>query len=823
MFLMTCRIILFIVLIFGSSCLNDKSQTRPLLDFIPDRSPLIIKINTLAAFRDNIKSNDFLKDLGTTSTLKTALDKIDFLEMLNDESNGILAFVETEGGNFESIFVTNYGPNVIKKDSVNQLNPEPEDIGNTKLDKYVFKEGTFFSSKEGNKLLFSSSPSILAGTAERLKYNKHSKTLRKLFEISGTKKPGTLYIDVKNFGSVLSRVVKDTSKTIVSNFSDWLSLDINAQPTHLNLSGISMANDSVLSFVDLFANTNPVISITPSLAPATANTLISYNFHDYTIFSKNQQNYLGGTPKSNILFEAMEEVGVIYIDQQKVIILNTHGSEVLADHLNSTKKSAADYQGNEIMAMADSSILSNTLDPVVKDFNANFCTIIKDAFVFAETAEPIQEIIRNYQAGTTFNKTGVYQILEKSLAEESNILFISTTVAVQKIVEQDISEVLNKELTKALQSNYAVASQTIADNNFYHTNLVVQKNEADTFDKGVTEIFAVQFDTILSSQPQLVTNHLNKGMEVVVQDMNNNLYLISPTGKILWKKQLDGLVQGEIKQVDIFKNGRLQLAFTTHDQFMVLDRNGQEVRQFTKKFEGGNLNPLAVFDYDGKKDYRFVITQGEKVFMFDRGAKSVTGFTYTKAEKPIIAAPKHIRTGIKDFLIFKLSDGSLKILNRLGEVRIKVDEKIDFSENEVFLNKDKFTLTDKNGTLYQIDQNGKISKTNFNLSDDHGMYATENTLVLMNDNILTIKGKQLELELGVYTKPKIFYLNDKIYVSVTDLQHELIYLFDSQAEPIANFPVFGSSVIDLNDIDNDKKLEIVVKRSDNSIVSYKLN
>ena len=820
---MTYRIILFIVLIFGSSCLNDKSQTRPLLDFIPDRSPLIIKINTLAAFRDNIKSNDFLKDLGTTSTLKTALDKIDFLEMLNDESNGILAFVETEGGNFEPIFVTNYGPNVIKKDSVNQLNPEPEDIGNTKLDKYVFKEGTFFSSKEGNKLLFSSSPSILARTAERLKYNKHSKTLRKLFEISGTKKPGTLYIDVKNFGSVLSRVVKDTSKTIVSNFSDWLSLDINAQPTHLNLSGISMANDSVLSFVDLFANTNPVISITPSLAPATANTLISYNFHDYTIFSKNQQNYLGGTPKSNTLFEAMEEVGVIYIDQQKVIILNTHGSEVLADHLNSTKKSAADYQGNEIMAMADSSILSNTLDPVVKDFNANFCTIIKDAFVFAETAEPIQEIIRNYQAGTTFNKTGVYQILEKSLAEESNILFISTTVAVQKIVEQDISEVLNKELTKALQSNYAVASQTIADNNFYHTNLVVQKNEADTFDKGVTEIFAVQFDTILSSQPQLVTNHLNKGMEVVVQDMNNNLYLISPTGKILWKKQLDGLVQGEIKQVDIFKNGRLQLAFTTHDQFMVLDRNGQEVRQFTKKFEGGNLNPLAVFDYDGKKDYRFVITQGEKVFMFDRGAKSVTGFTYTKAEKPIIAAPKHIRTGIKDFLIFKLSDGSLKILNRLGEVRIKVAEKIDFSENEVFLNKDKFTLTDKNGTLYQIDQNGKISKTNFNLSDDHGMYATENTLVLMNDNILTIKGKQLELELGVYTKPKIFYLNDKIYVSVTDLQHELIYLFDSQAEPIANFPVFGSSVIDLNDIDNDKKLEIVVKRSDNSIVSYKLN
>jgi len=105
---------------------------------------------------------------------------------------------------------------------------------------------------------------------------------------------------------------------------------------------------------------------------------------------------------------------------------------------------------------------------------------------------------------------------------------------------------------------------------------------------------------------------------------------------------------------------------------------------------------------------------------------------------------------------------------------------------------------------------GKMTKTNFNLNQDHGMFATSKTLVLMNDNILSIKGKKVELELGVYTTPKIFYIYDKIYVAVTDLQSQKIHLYDSQAKPIANFPVYGSSLIDMIDMDNDRKLELVI-------------
>ena len=125
--------------------------------------------------------------------------------------------------------------------------------------------------------------------------------------------------------------------------------------------------------------------------------------------------------------------------------------------------------------------------------------------------------------------------------------------------------------------------------------------------------------------------------------------------------------------------------------------------------------------------------------------------------------------------------------------------------------------------LYQIDTKGKLTKTNFNLNKNHGLYTTSKTLALMNENTLSIKGKKVELEIGVFTSPKIFYLYDKIYVSVTDIQSQKIYLFDSQAKPIANFPVYGNSLIDLVDMDGDKKLELVAKDQENSLIVYKMN
>jgi hypothetical protein len=93
----------------------------------------------------------------------------------------------------------------------------------------------------------------------------------------------------------------------------------------------------------------------------------------------------------------------------------------------------------------------------------------------------------------------------------------------------------------------------------------------------------------------------------------------------------------------------------------------------------------------------------------------------------------------------------------------------------------------------------------------------------MNENVLHIKEHEVVMDYGVYTPPRIFYIYDKIYVGITDLQSHRTYFFDSNADPIPGFPVLGNGLPELGDMDNDQKLELVTKNQDNSLVVYRLN
>src|SRR5690606_28333577 len=208
--------------------------------------------------------------------------------------------------------------------------------------------------------------------------------------------------------------------------------------------------------------------------------------------------------------------------------------------------------------------------------------------------------------------------------------------------------------------------------------------------------FAIQLENNLLSTPQFFTNHVTKGKDIVVQDVSNKLYLISASGKVLWNKQLDGAILGKIHEVDINKNGRIQLVFTTSKTFYILDRNGKEVAPFPIKFKDEITQPLAVFDYDNKKDYRFVVTQGANILMYDNKAKIVSGFTFKKAGSKVALAPQHIRLNNKDYIIIAEESGKLNILHRTGKSRVEVGTKIDFGKTPFFAENDQFVLISDN-------------------------------------------------------------------------------------------------------------------------------
>jgi hypothetical protein len=353
-------------------------------------------------------------------------------------------------------------------------------------------------------------------------------------------------------------------------------------------------------------------------------------------------------------------------------------------------------------------------------------------------------------------------------------------------------------------------------------NGIIKKTKVKALQNSISEELNIKLDADLLNNPQLVTNHLNKQKEIVVQDVKNKLYLISNTGKILWKKQLEGPVLGQIEQIDIYKNGRLQLAFTTPHKLYIIDRNGNDVSPFPGNFNDAITQPLSVFDYEKTKNYRLLITQGKNILMYDTSLKTVNGFNFKSANNTIISQPQHFRIGNKDYIAFK-TQNKMYFLDRTGNIRINPKTTSSFSNEAIYVYNDKFITTSTEGNLISIDTRGNSVSQNLNLSEQHHIDSSSKTLVTLSDNKLAIKGNSYELDFGSYTVPKLFYLQDKIYVTVTDLQTQKVYMFDSNAQLLSNFPVYGNSAITIDNIDSDSDLEFVTKGENNSIILYQIN
>ena len=262
------------------------------------------------------------------------------------------------------------------------------------------------------------------------------------------------------------------------------------------------------------------------------------------------------------------------------------------------------------------------------------------------------------------------------------------------------------------------------------------------------------------------------------------------------------------------------MAFTTPSRLYIIDRNGENVDKFPLEFKDEITQPLAVFDYDKQRSYRFLVTQNKNLLMYDSKGKSVKGFQYV-ATQSISSQPKHFRIRGKDYITFSAGN-QLNLLNRRGSIRVKVKEAIDFSGAGIYLYNSLFTTTDTKGDLVQVNTKGAVSRQILGLDPKHDVTSSTKTLVTRSDNTLSIKSNRVDLEYGSYSVPNLFYLKDKIYISITDLQAQKVWLFDSQAKPFANVPVFGTSAIDLANADADTSLEFITKGDTNNLIMYQL-
>jgi hypothetical protein len=805
---MKSNLIVFLSFFIFIGCTNSNKNTIKLIDYVPQNSVYIIKTNNLESLKSNIKNNLLISELKNYSTSKNFISKIKNLEFLNT-SNEILFSISLDSKDSMQITaITKLKEDIFNTDSLPDLKIETIKSNKRTLTKTSINNEPLYSMVMDSLFLISSSKETL----ENAKPN-YNTDLHKIYSTIDDSKLLSVLINsrVKNSFPKLFNILD-------LNFTNYSLLDIDIAQNEIIFNGITQAIDSTSSFINCFKNNVPQENLISKMCPTDIESFNSFTFKNFNEFYKQKSNYLKGSLElERTEFNSVIEFGNLSKADQNASVIrcidpNTVNDAFVAESISES------YRSVEIFSFNNFDDIKNSFSPFFNNSSASYYFNIDDFFVLSSDIEFLKTIISNYQNNTSLYDYEPFKNIMKKLSDESSIFIYKNDFGLNQLFNNNFQENLDLKI-----SNYkASAMQFVYDSDFAHINGITKIFKTKVSSNSVSEELNIKLDNDLISSPQIIINHTNNEKDIVVQDLKNNLYLISNKGKVFWKKQLDGKILGDIKQIDMFKNGRLQMVFNTSKHLYILDRNGKDVSNFPLKFKDNITQPVAVFDYDNKKNYRLLITQNKSLLMYDKNGKSVSGFTYKKAENSISTQPEHFRIGNKDFIVFEQGE-TLEILDRVGKTRIPVNRRFNFSTNPIFLYNNSFTTTDSNGSLISVTSSGNISTTQLNLSQNHKISTTSKTLVTLSDNKLTIKSKTIELDFGDYTPPKIFYLNDKIYVTVTDLQSKKVYLFDSQAKPISNFPVYGNSSIELSNIDKDKNLELVAKGDSNSIIIYKIN
>jgi len=663
-----------LLLVITFSCTKTKNPKSDLLGFTPKNTSVIIKTSNLGSLTSSINNSDFLQRLSKTTTYRDMAKKLKPLSYLNPSEDVLVYFSKNDHDSLEYAIATKFSKDLFITDSLPDYTEETLSYKKTSILKSTISNNTIYSTIIDSVFFASSSKTMID---EAFTSVNDDEKLKKIYTTTGDDKTFSM-VSKPDTPFVSSFFIDDS--ILPDRFTEYIAIDVELNQNDIYFNGITKASDSTESLINIFKNTAPQVNEIQTITPSNSDGFMSFTFDDFEILHSNllKFNKQDSTNQDVKLFNDIFEVGVIYEAENRAVVLNSKDIIETHDALISEQTKIDSYREIDIYAFSQPILFEETFTPLITGADSGMYCVLDHFFVFANSVELLQNIIANYQNKTTLSSTSYFEDAQAQLSDASSLLQVANSSTLKSILKTNI----------------------------------------ETNTSSVSEELNIKLDKALLTAPQFVKNHVTKQKEIVVQDINNNLYLISNTGKILWKKQLKSAILGRIEQIDIYKNGRLQLAFATKNKLYILDRSGKEVKPFPLKFNDDITQPLAVFDYDKRKDYRFLVTQGKHVLMYNSKGKTVKGFTFKSANNTIISQPKHLRIGSKDYITLKTKN-KLYILDRLGKTRVSPKQSFSYSDQDTFLYNNTFTLTTASGDLISIDRKGNIASQNLNLSENH--------------------------------------------------------------------------------------------------------
>lgn len=335
-------------------------------------------------------------------------------------------------------------------------------------------------------------------------------------------------------------------------------------------------------------------------------------------------------------------------------------------------------------------------------------------------------------------------------------------------------------------------------------------------------------------KPDILRNHTNNTREVLVQDGEHRIHLLGSSGKVLWTYPLDGPIMGDVHQIDRFKNGKLQLLLNTSDRIYLIDRNGKDVGGFPISLPEKATAPIAVFDYEGTKEYRALVPVADgRVLNYGMDGSLTTGWETPRLTSPATNPVWYLRIKNKDHLLVVDGSGKVKLFDRRGGERerstldLGAHSSVQHVAPGLELSGTRIIWADTSGTLYEGALNGKpnaLSRSGHHLLGELADDGTYDIIRTSGDSLIVTHGakKILERSFGAMLASVIhrYALGSGNVYGVQIPERELVTLIDDSGRELDGFPLRGATPFSIADLDLDGTLELVTVTADGHVVAY---
>lgn len=708
-------------------------------------------------------------------------------------------------------------------------------------------------------------------------------SFKSVYQTAGIKEDANLFINYEKAPELFDVVVTPTAYndfSLIKNFGNWAALDIKQKPNELIINGFSSTSDSTLQYLNIFKKQKAQsIEVTRILPENTCQMIFVglSNFSDYQVQLKNYVekkakwldintvlNDFETKNKINLINEFSTWVGneitlgytapqILPLNHTAFAVLKTSNLEAAQNSLKSIAKNIdknnfqseryKDFELNRIDL--DSTYFQCVLGYNFVAIHQPFYTNIGRYIVMTNNLEKLKDFVDYYLAEKVLTKNKSYIEFAQNISDESNVMIYANIAKSQKLFDTYASvaaKIFYGDQTDIFKKFEGICIQFSNEKSLFYTNIYLKHNPI--FKEENSSLWEAQLDTIPLIKPKVVINHNDQSKEIFVQDVANNVYLITNTGRIIWKKQIESPIISEVFQIDYLKNNKLQYLFNTENKIYLIDRNGDFVEKYPIELPEKASCGLSLFDYDLNKDYRILLPlQNKKILNFRANGMPLDGWSFRESEEKISIPLQFFSINNLDYIFTVDIKGKVYVLNRKGETRILLREKLSLSKNANLTFQKGSDLS--NTYLVLTDSVGKIQKLNFQdelefisveeFSSNHFFEFRDlnndkkREYIFLDKNLLSVYDSEQKL---LFTKTfdneiqnSIIYYqfpNGLGKLGILDKKQNEIYLIDEKGETVTGFPLKGTTHFSISDINEDARFNVIVGGLGKNVYTYNL-